>query len=71
MDETTKFIIPMRQRHDKNYGNPQHVLTDVKRAHAAAYSIADVGRMLKRQLRERVARKTEQERKRKRCITAV
>lgn len=71
MDETTKFIIPMRQRHDKNYGNPLHVLTDVKRAHAAAYSIADVGRMLKRQLRERVARKAEQERKRKRCITAV
>ena len=71
MDDTSTYIIPVRQRHDKHYGNPQHVLADVKRAHTAAYSIEDVGRMLKKQLRDRLAHKHAKERKRKRCITAV
>lgn len=71
LDDTNRFLIILRQRHDKQRANAQHVLSDVKRAHVARYGIKDVNRMLKRQLRERQATAITKKNKRKRCICAV
>ena len=71
LDDTNTWVTPVRQRHDKAWANPRHVLADIKRAHTAHYTIEVVGRMLKKQLRDRLAHKHTKERKRKRCIIAV